>query len=194
MIAAPEARAGLLRVRGLLLSHLGVLENAEQKGHERILIFEDDLDFSSDFAARWPAVLARLKDEPWSVFYGGHVVGDDAPVLGTGPLTRYPAHASVQTAHFLGLQGRAIGILVSHLKDMLARPPGDPRGGPMHVDGAYCWFRKAHPEFETWLANPPLGHQRSSKTDIHELRWYDRTLLVRECVAVARRIRNRMSG
>ncbi len=27
----------------------------------------------------------------------------------------------------------------------------------MHVDGAYSWFRQAHPHLRTWLAVPILG-------------------------------------
>ena len=176
--------------RGCFLSHLGVLEDAERRGNARILILEDDLNFSSDFPARWPRVLRLLTAEPWSMFYGGYEIGEDVVTLGQQPLIRYPAESWVQTAHFVGFQGSAVGLAAAFLREMLAREPGSPSGGPMHVDGAYCWFRRAHPEFQTWLAVPPLGYQRASKTDIHELRWLDQTPLLRRCVVIARRIRN----
>ena len=60
----------------------------------------------------------------------------------------------------------------------------------MHVDGAYCWFRHAHPHFRTLLAVPELGYQRSSRTDIHDLRWFDRVPVAREAVAWLRQWRN----
>jgi glycosyl transferase, family 25 len=58
----------------------------------------------------------------------------------------------------------------------------------MHVDGAYSWFRRQHPEVITLLAMPELGHQRSSRTDIHDLNWYDRSIVLRPLVSVLRRI------
>ena len=60
----------------------------------------------------------------------------------------------------------------------------------MHVDGAYNWFRRANPQFKTLLAIPELGFQRASRTDIHELRWYDRVPLFREGMASLRQVKN----
>ena len=61
----------------------------------------------------------------------------------------------------------------------------------MHVDGAYHWFRRAHPELVCFIAEPPLAYQRASRTDIHALSWRDRVPLVRELVAFGRKINNR---
>ncbi|MBC7483864.1 MAG: LPS biosynthesis glycosyltransferase, partial [Rhizobacter sp.] len=97
---------------------------------------------------------------------------------------------AVQTTHFIGFQGEAIAAAAAYLAAMLERPPGDPDGGPMHVDGAYSWFRRAHPEFQTVLAVPPLGYQRASRTDIHDLAWFDKLPVVRELVSAVRRARN----
>ena len=60
----------------------------------------------------------------------------------------------------------------------------------MHVDGAYNWFRRANPHFKTVLASPELGFQRASRTDIHDLRWYDSTPVVREAMAGLRLLKN----
>jgi glycosyl transferase, family 25 len=35
-----------------------------------------------------------------------------------------------------------------------------------------------------------LGEQRSSRTDVHSLRWFDRLVLVKDVVASLRRVRN----
>ena len=78
----------------------------------------------------------------------------------------------------------------AYLGAMLERKPGDPLGGPMHVDGAYNWFRRAHAHHIAVAAVPELGYQRASRTDIHDLRWFDRWPGVRAAVAVIRRIRN----
>ena len=37
--------------RGCFMSHLRILQDASAKGHARILIVEDDLNFASDFVA-----------------------------------------------------------------------------------------------------------------------------------------------
>jgi glycosyl transferase family 25 len=60
----------------------------------------------------------------------------------------------------------------------------------MHVDGAYSWFRRAHPQFLTVLASPELGHQRHSATDIHPLKWFDKTPVLKSLVALARKLKN----
>lgn len=41
----------------------------------------------------------------------------------------------------------------------------------MHVDGAYSWFRKDHPFLRTLLADPELGYQRPSRSDIFTGHW-----------------------
>lgn len=83
-----------------------------------------------------------------------------------GDLVRSQADELIGTTHFVTFQGEAIPAAVHYLEQILARPAGDPEGGPMHVDGAYNWFRRANPQFKTVLAVPELGFQRASRTDI----------------------------
>ncbi len=59
----------------------------------------------------------------------------------------------------------------------------------MYPDGAITWFRTHSPDVVTWVANPNLGWQRSSRSDIYPNRWFDRVPLVRELVAGARRVK-----
>lgn len=96
----------------------------------------------------------------------------------------------IQTAHFVGLRGEAIGEAVDYFEAMLVRPGGDPLGGPMHVDGAYSWFRQANPQMLTVLAMPQLGFQRSSRSDIYDLRWFDRVPGVLHVIAGLRQLKN----
>jgi glycosyl transferase family 25 len=174
---------------GCFMSHLGVLRDATRAGLDRILILEDDLNFSADFPARAPQVFARLAAQEWAMFYGGWEFKSPRP-QGAGSV-EIDATADVQTAHFLAFRGPAIAAMHAYLEAMLTRDAGDPLGGPMHVDGAYCWFRRAHPQYRTFVALPELGYQRSSRTDIHALRWIDRAPGVRQVVAALRRVRNR---
>ncbi len=177
--------------RGCFSSHLAILQDAAQQGLQRILIPEDDLDFSRDFNARIGALCARLQQSDWGVFYGGYellqpLAGPDAEIQSMA------AEAAVRTTHFVAFQAPVMERAAAYLQAMLARPGGHPDGGPMHVDGAYSWFRRQHPEMLTLIAVPELGYQRSSKTDIHPLSWIDRTPLLRDAANLARKLKNHL--
>jgi hypothetical protein len=181
--------------RGCFMSHLGMLREAVDDGLGSVLILEDDVDFSPDAERRLPAVLAALAHEDWAVFYGGCELPEGVPATLAAlaapeeVLRELPAAVGARTTHFIALRGAAIALAARFLESVAARPPGDPAGGPMHVDGAYTWFRRTHPALRTWVALPALGHQRQSRTDIHPLRWYDRWPLVRDLAQLARRVR-----
>jgi hypothetical protein len=174
--------------RGCFMSHLGVLREAAADRLARVLILEDDCNFSDDFSQQAPAALARAASAECAIFYGGGQLGPLPP--STEAAVEIPPNEAVGTTHFVGFDAAAARMAVPYLEAMLGRPAGDPQGGPMHVDGAYSWLRRAHPSLRTWAARPPLGHQRASRTDIHALRWFDRTPLVRDAVAMLRRARN----
>jgi len=163
--------------RGCFMSHLGVLKAAT--GRRNVLILEDDLDFVDNISAPNLPV-------DWGMFYGGarHELET------SGPLTAAPPSAGLGCTHFVAINGGLIADLAAYLEAMLARPAGDPAGGPMHVDGAYSHFRADHPDVVTYVATPELGFQRPSRTDIHALPWFDRTPGVREVVQWIRRQRS----
>lgn len=188
----PETRAGFRTVgaRGCFMSHLAVLRDARRNAYNRILICEDDLDFAADFKARMPAVIKRLARHDWAIFYGGHRLDARPPIADSG-LVAIPAPQPIDTAHFIAFERTVIASLIGFLEHLLSRPPGHPEGGPMDVDGAYTWYRRLHPALTTLAAFPVLGHQRRSRTDIHELRWFDRAPLVRQSIAGLRRLCNR---
>lgn len=188
----PGAPAGFASVgaRGCFLSHLAILDRAARAEYQRVLILEDDVDFAADFAKRIDGVVAQLASSRWGLFYGGGFV--ERVPAGEGPLRQVPPATAIGASHFVAFQGAAIGEAARFLGAMLERPAGDPRGGPMHVDGAYNWYRRAHAARPTLIAVPELGRQRRSRTDVHELRWFDRLPLVREAVANVRRVRNRV--
>lgn len=183
-----------LGARGCFMSHLGILRQAEAEGLEQYIVCEDDLNFSRDFTTRLPAVLAELQSTPWDIFYPGS--GDPAAPLpkpgdGGSGLRRVESDEKLQCTHFIVFRRSAISQLGEYLENMLERPAGHPHGGPMHVDGAFNHFRADHPGITTLVSDPPLGHQRPSRTDIHDLRWYDRTPFIRDLTSLARRARSR---
>ena len=59
----------------------------------------------------------------------------------------------------------------------------------MHVDGAYGWFRNAHPEITTMATKAQWLIQRSSKTDIHDPSWKEHIPMIN----LARRIKNKLT-
>lgn len=177
--------------RGCFLSHLGVLRMARDGGWDRVMILEDDLDFAGDIAARLPVVLRGLEGRDWSLFYGGWGEVPAGQRVAEGLVQLDPA-AGVRCTHFMAVRGAAIGELVAYLEAMLARPPGSPEGGPMHVDGAYSWYRAAHPQRLTLAAVPPLGVQRPSPTDILGRPWFDRIGVLAPVVRLARGLKRRL--
>lgn len=161
--------------RGCFLSHLGVLQQAQAERVRRLLILEDDFDFADGLTEqRLAQVLDELSSQPWALFYGGHRLTPAPELLRHTALSPLAPSTPVVTSHCLGMKDSAIAIAVPYLEAILNRPAGHVDGGPMHVDGAYSRLRADHPELTTYSAWPPVGHQRSSRTDIHALRWYDR--------------------
>jgi hypothetical protein len=185
----PEDAGGFpsIGARGCFGSHLSILQEARADGVQRLLILEDDLDFAPDVETLMPRALGALAAQPWSIFYAGYERYAGQPEQ--GPIHDAAPEQRIRTTHFLAFSAPAIALAVPYLEHMLTREPGDPAGGPMHVDGAYSWLRRDHPELSTWLALPELGHQRPSRTDIHDLKLIDRTPLLREAAALLRRIR-----
>jgi hypothetical protein len=87
-----------------------------------------------------------------------------------------------------GVHRSALAPLVEYLEGCLVRPPGDPVGGPMHVDGALTMFRAAHPEFITLIAQPSLAGQRSSRSDI-TFGAFESIPGVKQAMSVARKLK-----
>lgn len=183
----PDSDGGFpsIGAHGCFLSHLGVLKQARDSRLGRVLILEDDLQLSRRLGLFEPMVVERLEQGDWDLVYLGHNVDlSDAPPR----LVPY-ADPLVQT-HFIGYHSRVFDHLIAFLEDILRRPPGHPDGGPMHYDGALSTFRANNPDVVTLLAAPILGWQRSSRTDLHPLRWFDRLPVLNGVVGVARRGRS----
>lgn len=173
---------------GCFLSHPGVFDDALRRGEGPILLIEDDATLSTQFLPQARAAFEALAGVDWSLFYGGY---ESLPVAAGKGLVEVPGAAPIRAAHFLCFNRPVIAPVKGYLEAMLARPPGDGAGGPMHVDGAYCWFRRDHPECRTFAIAPPLAVQRSSRSDIAAQRWYDRTPLISAVAGLARRLTRR---
>ncbi|WP_020042454.1 glycosyltransferase family 25 protein [Salipiger mucosus] len=180
-----------LGVRGCYMSHLSVLEAGLRDGAERFLLLEDDADFVRGIEERLPALAAAARDEDWGLLWA-HMPGRyHAPPTATPDLLHEVSpDTPIKLAHMVGVTREAAELALPYLRAIAERPYDDPAGGPMHVDGAYFWFRRAHPGVRTLAPETALALQRSSRSDIHRGRWYETMPVVGELVAGLRRAKN----
>lgn len=155
--------------RGVFQSHLAILEEAASNGH-RVLILEDDCDFIPDADSYAP-------EQPWSIFYGGYEASDP---------TNLPT-SDIIGAHMMGFAPETAAHLADYLNTLVydgMHPP---------IDGAYIWYRRTFPDVVTLFAEPALGNQRPSRTDIAELRFFDKIPLIRDLIGMARKIKRALN-
>lgn len=159
-------------VRGCFESHLSVLRDIDARGLRAALVLEDDTQLSRHAVARLPGLVAAARSRDWAMIYGW---SPDAPIRRDSrqdhALRVLPPETGVQMTHFYAISGAAAALAGPYLSAMAARKEGDPAGGPMDVDGAYCWFRAAHPDLVTLAPVTPLAMQRPSRSDIHPGSW-----------------------
>lgn len=173
--------------RGCFMSHLAILEAIAAGDEPAGLILEDDADFTPALAEGMIAAAAT----EWDLIYGypgGAEHGDAQGMVALTPKT------DVLTTHFIAVKRGTAALIVPYFRAMLERPLGDPDGGPMHVDGAYNWFRRAHPQMRAFSLLPEVARQRPSKTDIHTTSWFDRVAALAPALVIVRRIKRRLRG
>lgn len=168
----PTEKAGFpsLGARGSYTSHRDVLDLALTDNLKNVLIFEDDILFRGIDASTLDSILHRLSQESWDLVYFGY--GNPRSDLLTGPLTIWSGETI--GGHFYAVNGRFISTMSSYMHECETRNAGHPLGGPTFRDGAYNNIRRLNPQVRTFLAVPSLGTQRSSRTDLHPLKIYDR--------------------
>jgi GR25 family glycosyltransferase involved in LPS biosynthesis len=179
--------------RGCFLSQLGVLREARSRGQGVILLLEDDAVFTAEGRAHLGAALAELNTMDWGMAYLGHrIASEEMP----GPDTALGIHwrrlepdTGVVCAHAVVIHQRCLPRLIAYLERMLARPAGDPEGGPMHVDGAYSWFRRDHPDLLTVVTPVQYVVQRASRSDITPQNWKEKLPFV----SLLRQLKNSLS-
>jgi glycosyl transferase, family 25 len=175
--------------RGCFESHLATLERGRIfRAH--VLIMEDDLNFAHGFSELWKRAMADIEATDWSIFYPAHLLPQDDQTR--DGLTAAAPDLEIRCTHFVMFHRDAVPKVIDGLKAILSRPPGHPLGGPMHVDGAYATIRQQNPNLKTYVYCPSLGYQRSSRSDIADLRLIDRIETLRPIVSRLRRIKQRL--
>jgi len=184
--------------KGCFLSHFGVLKDAQKNKYEKILVLEDDVNFVENFNDLIETTINQLNNTSWDILYGGYQKSDalDLAILKVGQLSniqstiRIDSDINVVCSHFIAMNKSTVSLISDYFELILQRPNGHPKGGPMHVDGAYSWFRKTHPEIKTFISSPEVCYQRSSRTDIHDLKWYDSLPMFGLVTNLIRKIKN----
>lgn len=174
--------------RGCFESHLAIHREIVAQGIGRALLLEDDASFAADFTPRLSRMAGDLHRADWDMFYSVVPLNHEPGDTGLGPdLLRLAPDHVFSLAHFIGFSGRFSQRAVPYLEAMQGRKGGDPLGGPMHIDGAYCWMREAHPDLTVLGSRVPLALQRASRSDIAATPVWDRVPGLREVAGVARR-------
>lgn len=148
--------------RGCYESHLAILREAAEL-NASVLILEDDCAFD-------PIPADYEVGDGWEIFYGGYyAVHPDDPV-----------NSDLMGSHMMGFSARAAQDIVTYLDAL------EYSGTHPPIDAAYIWYRRAHPDVATYFARPPLAHQRSSRSDVAELSFFDRAPVLRQAAGIAR--------
>jgi glycosyl transferase family 25 len=168
---------------GCFLSHLEALKHGTTL-NAHIVLMEDDLNFIPGFTKFWRQAFGAIQSKEWAIFYPGHTLKGKT----TGLSLLEPTEGVVCT-HFLIINHDAIPTIIQELTAILSRAPGHPLGGPMHVDGAYSTIRAQNPQLATYIFSPTLGYQRSSRSDVGDLKVYDRIKILRPIVTRLRRFK-----
>ncbi len=130
-----------------------------------VLILEDDCDFTN-------ALADYDFGSGWDIFYGGYYAADPDDL----------AHSDIVGAHMMGFTAQAARAIVAYLDALKYEGIHPP------IDAAYVWFRRAYPDVVTRFAEPPLGIQRSSRSDIADVRFFDRLAILRPLAKILRLI------
>lgn len=172
--------------RGCFLSHLAVLKEAKSQNLNNLLIMEDDLSFTHFLIEQQDVVVHELQRLNWDFAYLGHIAN-----LGSCKEDIFHEYSEpLMLTHFLAVDKKTIAQLIDFLEEALSRPYGHHEGGPMHVDGAYSTFRKQNPKIVTLIANPSLGFQRSSSSNIARNGWFETLPVFAQLLGTTRNIKN----
>jgi glycosyl transferase, family 25 len=177
-------------VRGAFHSHSECLR-AGLRDSRDVVLLEDDITFANCFRELLPALTAELESLSWDFCYLGHEhTGNfERASSRTTQVNLVPYSGEIIGLHFCMINHRILPRLVNHLDRIATGRPGDDDYGPMPVDGALNTFRRINVDVRTLIADPKLGWQRPSRSDITP-KFFDRFKLLRPMLDLARSIRN----
>ncbi|MFV0525347.1 MAG: glycosyltransferase family 25 protein [Acidimicrobiales bacterium] len=174
-------------LRGCFLSHLEVLRHAEAAGWERILVLEDDVEFTPQARETLTQLQPELLADDYDVAQLGYmdIHGHVADLDLDGP-GLVPFDGEILGAHCVAYSAHGTTRVRDHLERLLTGPRHHPLRGPMSPDGALNVLPWIDPDARRLIAVPCLANQRSSRSDITPS-WIDRGPVTRVMAATLRR-------
>lgn len=184
----PSEAAGFpsIGVRGCFLSHMQVIRQARHDRLSSILVMEDDIAFIPRANAILDQAMHELAGKEWGFLYLGH----EYPVKSNNKEKLIRISEPLLLAHCYAVNGIIFQSFLDFLAELLKRPAGHPDGGPMHYDGAISTYRMQNPDIATYIVNPSIAYQRSSRTDLHELPVWDTLPLLSPVTRTMRKLKN----
>jgi len=184
----PSAAAAA-RPNGALISHREAIREALAAGANSLLVLEDDIFFRSSSEGDLNRIVDAVAAQAWDVIYFGYLEPTEKQLSGA-PLS--PWSGRVIGGHFCGMNRHFMEQILEFM-DGFGFPGADGVVvNPTHRDGAFNLFVERNPDVKRFLAVPNLAIQRSSRTDLHQNRFYDRTPVLREIAGAFRALRNRL--
>ncbi len=174
--------------RGCFNSHRSILELAYQKRLRNVLIFEDDVSFRDVGADFEHQVIGELAKNDWDIVFFGYAQPNDEALK--GPLLRWPKE--IMGTHFYGLNGKSISTILQYMNECELRPRDHPDGGPMPMDGVYNHIRYIKPNINLFISAPSLGYQRSSRTDVAQMHFFDKIVWLRPLLDRLRALKHQL--
>lgn len=178
-------------IRGAFWSHYGCLMSALSQRTGSVLLLEDDISFARSFPKLLPSLRSQLETAAWDLCYFGH---EDTGRISranesTEAVRLIPYGGAIIGLHFCLVRCRILPRLLGHLDRVASGSEGDPEYGPMPIDGAFNTFRRLNPDVTTLIANPKVGWQRPSRSDITP-RLIDQITFLRPTVALLRKLKD----
>lgn len=154
--------------RGCFHSHLDCLREAREAGSRNVLVFEDDIALSSALPRLTPSLIERLDRDDWALAYFGHEESGEIGQAGpeTDKVALVPHEGYVKQTHFYAANSSHFDRLIAHFETIATGERSDLGLVPMSPDGAFQVYRQMNPDALTLIADPKLGWQGSSRSDI----------------------------
>lgn len=173
-------------VRGCVMSQYTILNQAAKDGVEKLLILQDDCQFSNRMVRQEQAIVDELANSYWDFAYLGHGAKiEDSKTF----FVKVDAQKQIMLTHFCAYHGRAIPRLIKLMENSFNRLPGDAEGGPMYFDGYMNFFKSRNPDLVTLVAAPSLGWQYSNASNLNPSP-LDQNKLLFPMVQLARTVKN----
>lgn len=174
-------------------AHLQAARWAQELGHERLLVLEDDVAFGPEWQQWGPGLLADLEGRCWHLASLGYrdEWGEAPRRLDGGEAGWVRFSGQVLGAHAYLLHRTAYDEWIAHLETVLEGEPGDDLQGPMPSDGAINTFFWMGEDRVRLLAVPTVVGTRATRSDI-DPSFLDRLPVVGALAEVARRWHRRL--